>query len=208
MIKTLMTIGDSFPYCLTLVDIEDPRRPCIYANEKFQSNTGYSPEFAVGKNLAFLQGELTSSETVNFMKKSFIEGKAIIQDIVNYRADGTPFLNRLLLLPIKDKGKLIYVGFQNDITFKKGLKHDNESLKNVHEGEIRHVVNNSLAIIMGSYSALIRPGISQEKRNTIKKGLEDAFTRIIKYLLEIEEVSEFENFEVHAPLTEDFAKKA
>ncbi|MCR9205666.1 MAG: PAS domain-containing protein [Halobacteriovoraceae bacterium] len=175
-------------------------RPCIYANQKFEENTGYKRGYAFGKNLAFLQGELTSPETVLFMRQSFRENKAFIEDIINYKQDGTPFLNRILLLPAKDKEIQIYVGFQNDVTSKRGLVSNSDVLKLVKEGEIKHVVNNSLAIILGGYSMLFKNDLTEEKRNEIELKLSTEFQTILEYCLNIEDLSEFENYDVAASL--------
>lgn len=201
MINLLKKIGDDFPYCLTIVEMKDNgERPCIYANKKFEENTGYKRGFAFGKNLAFLQGELTSSETVLFMRQQFKEGQAIIQDIVNYKSDGTPFLNRLLLLPMANKSGRIYVGFQNDITAQRGLECNSESLRRVKDGEIRHVVNNSLAIILGGYSMLFKRELSDLQRKGIEVALSTEFKKILDFILKIEDISEFENYEAAKPI--------
>lgn len=192
MIDLLIKVGDKFPYCLTVVDIKEKNAPCLYTNNKFSNNTGYPPEEAIGKNLKFLQGKLTDQNTVEFMKSAFRNEVACIQDIVNYKKDGTPFLNRLLLIPINSKGKLYYLGFQHDITELKGLNHNNESLKKVNDAEIKHVVNNALCIILGSFKLSNDQAI--ELRDNIEDSLTSALERINKYILEIENLSDFENF--------------
>ena len=201
MINLLKKIGDNFPYCLTIVEMKDNgERPCIYANQMFEENTGYKRGFAFGKNLAFLQGELTSPETILFMRTQFKEGKAMIQDIVNYKADGTPFLNRLLLLPMANKNGRIYIGFQNDITEKRGLQCNSESLRNVKDGEIRHVVNNSLAIILGAYSMLFKKELSELQRKQIEEALSKEFKTILDFAMNTEDLSEFEDYEASEAL--------
>lgn len=191
MLKTLQKIGDNFPYCLVIVDNTDKLRPCVYANKKFSENTGFDHSFVVGKNLSFLQGELTDIETVLFMKKCFKEGVSCVQDIVNYKKDGTPFLNRLLMLPFGDKGRDYYLGFQNDITKDKGLDYSNESLKSIKDSEVKHVVNNSLAVIFG---VLASESYRKSHPEEAVIELEKAFKRILDYILKIESLSDFENF--------------
>ena len=201
MFKLLKAIGDDFPHCLTIVDINAPGRPCIYVNEHFTKNTGYSSEEAVGRNLSFLQGELTAEDTQVFMRNSFKEKLACIQDIINYKKDGTPFLNRLLMLPFSDGDRELYIGFQNDITSTKGLEYNNESLKKVNDGEIRHMVNNPLTIILSTYYILLKENesIDEDKYNKVKESLANNFARIIDYSLNIEDVSNFENYDFTLP---------
>lgn len=57
------------------------------------------------------------------------------------------------MLPITEysTGHVFYLGIQNDITQDKGLEYNNQSLKLVENGEILHIVNNFLAIIVGTF---------------------------------------------------------
>lgn len=183
-----MKIGEQFPYCVTVVDVDALGRPCLYANTKFFENTGYYPEEVLGENLRLLQGKLTCNETVEFIRSAFKNYNACIQDIVNYKKDGTPFLNRLLLLPIQGKDKKVYVGFQHDITHRNGLEHNNESLEKVNDAEIKHVINNALSVIFGSY-------LLNTQEGKLESILKRSFDKINDYVLEIENLSQFENFE-------------
>jgi PAS domain S-box-containing protein len=196
MIDKLKRIAEYFPYCLTIVDMESAGRLCVFANTKFLENTGYQAEEAIGRNLSYLQGELTSEETVKFMRKCFDEGSCCIQDLVNYKKDGTPFLNRLLMLPFKTPGeKLFYIGFQNDITEKKGLSQNNASLAKVNDGEIKHMVNNPLSIILGGMTMTLKQSHNEVEIAKTAKSLSSAFERINNYALKIENVSSFQNFD-------------
>ena len=188
LIDLIKKIGDSFPYCVTVVDIDAQGRPCLYSNKMFYENTGYHPHEVLGENLRILQGKLTSKKTVEFIRKAFSSYSACIQDIVNYKKDGSPFLNRLLLLPLQDKNKTFYIGFQHDITYRNGLEHNNDSLMNVNDAEIKHVINNALSIILGGH-------LVKRKESDLTKILKRAFDRINTYVLEIERVSEFEEFD-------------
>jgi PAS domain S-box-containing protein len=183
-----MKIGDHFPYCVTVVDVDAPGRPCLYSNKKFFENTGYTSDEVLGENLRLLQGKLTSQATVEFIRECFKNYSACIQDIVNYKKDGTPFLNRLLMLPIQGQDKKYYIGFQHDITHRNGLEHNNESLAKVNDAEIKHVMNNALSIILGGHLL----GRSEEN---LAQVLTRAFDRINKFVLEVESVSEFEKFD-------------
>jgi PAS domain S-box-containing protein len=195
MLELLIRIGDYFPYCFTIVDMDiNKDRPCIYANKKFQDDTGFKPDEAIGRNLSYLQGELTAKDTTEFMRKCFNEGQACIQDIVNYKKNGTPFLNRLLLIPMKSADQYFYIGFQNDITDSRGLGYDNLSLKNVNSQEIRHIVNNPLTIILLKFSLKFKTYTKIEEIESLAKELSTFFTRINHYALNIEKVSQFDRF--------------
>lgn len=196
MLEKLKRIANYFPYCLTIVDVQSKGRPCLFANEKFFENTGYNGIEAVGRNLSYLQGELTSEDTILFMRKCFDQNVSCIQDVINYKKDGTPFLNRLLMLPILSKSKtLFYVGFQNDITLSRGLNYNDESLKRVKDQEIRHMVNNPLTVILGKFELAFRKANSQDEIDKVAQELSNEFERINDYALNIKCISQFENFD-------------
>ncbi|MBY0517182.1 MAG: PAS domain-containing protein [Bacteriovoracaceae bacterium] len=194
MLNLLKYVGDHFVDCLVIVDMNTRERNCIYVNNRFEKNTGYSKDEAVGRNLAFLQGELTSKETVQFMKESFANNMACVQDIVNYKKDKTPFLNRLLMIPFQHEKKFFYMGFQNDVTDERGLEHNNASLRQVQDKEIRHMINNPLAIIMGKIA--LEKELRPESYNLEKvaQELTGTFLRINKFARETESLSDFEKF--------------
>ncbi|AOW78883.1 hypothetical protein A3Q34_19770 [Colwellia sp. PAMC 20917] len=198
MIKSLIYIGDYFPYCLTIVNVSDKtNRSCIYANKIFQENTGYTAGESIGRNLSYLQGELTSQDTTEFMRGCFNQNVACVQDIINYKKDGSPFLNRLLMLPINDHstGDLYYIGIQNDVTKKKGLNYNNKSLRIVNNGEIRHVVNNPLQIILGNFEIALMKSTSSAEIDLVAKRLSSTFNRINEFALNIESLSDFADFD-------------
>lgn len=47
---------DSIKEGITIADCSQPDMPIIYANEAFARLTGYSTEYAIGRNCRFLQG--------------------------------------------------------------------------------------------------------------------------------------------------------
>lgn len=196
MIKRLMKIGNLFRDSFTVVDMSTSARLCIYVNEVFCQSTGYSFEESVGRNLAFLQGSLTSKETVHFMRDSFKKNLACVQDIINYKKDGTPFLNRLLMIPYQSTANSFYLGFQNDITEKRGLIHSNESLIKVKDSEIRHMINNPLAIILGKLETSPLSQGQDKNEDELMKMLEANLSRINYCARNFDSISELENFKI------------
>lgn len=195
MLDKIKRIANYFPYCLTIVDVKAQGRPCIFVNDKFLENTGYEPHEAIGRNLSYLQDELTPQETIEFMRQYFAKKVSCIQDVINYKKDGTPFLNRLLMLPLSMSGtQSLYLGIQNDITSIKGLKHDNASLAKVNDGEIKHMVNNPLSVILGKVGIALKNSSTDEQIDKTAKSLSEMFERINQYALNIENVSKFGSF--------------
>lgn len=108
--------GLSEVFCITDPNQED--NPIIYASEEFYRLTGYGTEDVIGYNCRFLQGRKTSPESPKRLKESIGKGEEICETILNYRRDGRPFMNLLLLAPLHDnKGKVKYhIGAQVDVT--------------------------------------------------------------------------------------------
>lgn len=137
----LRAISDGFLDCFTIVDCSNTDRLCISVNTSFTLQTGYSAEEVLGKNLSFLQGEATSSNAVESMRVAFEEQKAVAVDLVNYRKNGSPFLNRLVMVPLQADGRLLYLGMQNNIA--EGADFLNQQALSSNS-EIQHVLNNLL----------------------------------------------------------------
>lgn len=108
--------GLSEVFCLT--DPNQPDNPIIYASEEFYRYTGYGRDDVIGHNCRFLQGTKTKRDTVTRMRESIVKGEQTSEAILNYRRDGRPFINLLMIAPLHDdKGNVKYhIGAQVDVT--------------------------------------------------------------------------------------------
>jgi len=93
----------------------------VYVNEGFTKMTGYSRDEVIGKTPRILQGPKTDKGTLEHLKQSLLEGHSFFGQAVNYRKDGSEFINQWDIHPIYDEnGELSYwVSYQHDITTKK-----------------------------------------------------------------------------------------
>lgn len=100
---------------LTNPNLDD--NPIVYVNEAFQRVTGYSRTATIGRNCRFLQGKDTDKADVDRLRRAIEAEEDTTVDILNYRANGEPFLNRLIVAPIKDaNGHCEYfIGVQKEI---------------------------------------------------------------------------------------------
>ncbi len=101
--------------------ITDPNQsdnPIVFANQAFIELSGYPADELVGRNCRFLQGDDTSPKTVARIREAIATRSKIAIDVVNYRKDGTRFINELHISPVsKPDGRLLYVfGSQLDVT--------------------------------------------------------------------------------------------
>lgn len=76
--------------------------PLLYANQATRRLTGYSLGALRGTNLRRLQGPQTDPESVARLRTAIRNWNATTVEVVNYRADGTPFTNRVSLVPVPD----------------------------------------------------------------------------------------------------------
>ncbi|WP_228127047.1 sensor domain-containing phosphodiesterase [Kangiella aquimarina] len=116
--KILERSVESSTHGLLISDARADDYPTIYANQAFEEITGYSQEDILGKNCRMLQGPDTDQKTRKAIKKALQNNEEISTVIKNYKKDGTPFWNELLISPVKDAhGKVThFIGLQNDIT--------------------------------------------------------------------------------------------
>lgn len=108
----------------TSVVITDPKRqdnPILFVNPAFTTITGYTAEEVIGRNCRFLQGPDTDRATLAAIRTAVREHTTITCTLLNYRKDGTPFWNELIISPVFDvEGNLVnFVGLQTDVTERK-----------------------------------------------------------------------------------------
>ncbi|KAL8643924.1 MAG: hypothetical protein Q9226_008036, partial [Calogaya cf. arnoldii] len=101
--------------------ISDPSRsdnPLVFASEEFHRMTQYPSNIALGRNCRFLGGPKTDPNAISRFKTSLEGEREHCEVMINYRRDGTPFVNFIMVVPLKDQnGKVrYYLGAQLDIT--------------------------------------------------------------------------------------------
>ncbi|EXJ71279.1 uncharacterized protein A1O5_05085 [Cladophialophora psammophila CBS 110553] len=108
--------GLSEVFCLT--DPKQQDNPIIFASQEFYRQTGYGPDDVIGQNCRFLQGPKTNRESVARLRQGIQGGEDICETLLNYRRDGRPFINLLMIAPLHDdKGNVKYhIGAQVDVT--------------------------------------------------------------------------------------------
>jgi len=136
------------PIGITIADADQDDLPIVYANEGFTRVTGYPTERVLGDNCRFLQGEKTDDATVAEIREAIGSHTPIRTEILNYRADGTPFWNKLTIAPVTgaaDENVIHFVGIQEDITAKKRRGRLIKVLNRV----LRHNLRNDMNVIQG-----------------------------------------------------------
>ncbi|KAK6528144.1 hypothetical protein TWF281_009395 [Arthrobotrys megalospora] len=112
--ESVNELGEVF--CLT-----DPQRhdnPIVFASEEFHRTTQYPISYVSGRNCRFLQGPKTQRHSTARLREAVRQGHEITECFLNYKRDGTPFLNLVMVAPLLDsKGQVRYfIGAQIDVT--------------------------------------------------------------------------------------------
>lgn len=111
-----MSEGLGEVFCLS-----DPSRddnPVIFASEEFHRTTQYGHDFVIGRNCRFLQGPKTNSFSIKRIRDEIRADRPHCEAVLNYRRDGSPFMNLLMTAPLVDSmGKVrYYLGAQVDVS--------------------------------------------------------------------------------------------
>lgn len=103
-------------FCLS--DPSRPDNPIVFASEEFHRVTQYGNSYAMGRNCRFLQGPRTNRNSIRRLRQACEAGKEHCEVFVNYRRDGSPFMNLLMTAPLRDsRGTLrYYIGAQVDVS--------------------------------------------------------------------------------------------
>ncbi|KAF1930694.1 uncharacterized protein M421DRAFT_35952, partial [Didymella exigua CBS 183.55] len=103
-------------YCLT--DPTQEGSPIVFASEEFYNATQCNSSYAIGKSCRFLHGPRTDKHAIERLDKAMLGQQEVVETMIQYRQDGTPFLALVMISPLKDnRGAVRYcIGARIDIT--------------------------------------------------------------------------------------------
>ncbi|KAK8537344.1 hypothetical protein V6N13_042277 [Hibiscus sabdariffa] len=124
----------TIPTSFVVSDALEPDFPLIYVNKVFEVFTGYRADEVLGRNCRFLQYRdrraqrrhpLVDPFVVSEIRRCLEEGIEFQGELVNFRKDGTPFVNSLKLTPIHDDDGIVthVIGIQVFSEAKLNLNH-------------------------------------------------------------------------------------
>lgn len=100
-----MSLSEMIAESAVAAVISDPRKedtPIIECNDAFVALTGYSRDEIIGRNCRFLAGPRTESELTEEIRAAVREKRTTLVEILNYKKNGTPFRNAVMIAPIFD----------------------------------------------------------------------------------------------------------
>jgi diguanylate cyclase (GGDEF)-like protein/PAS domain S-box-containing protein len=106
--------------------ITDAQRRITYTNAAFQRISGYSEAEALGLEPTFMHGTETDPEILGRLRNALLRGEAFTCTLMNYRKDGTAFLNELSITPVFDEQNQLtqFVGVTRDVTEERLLEQE------------------------------------------------------------------------------------
>lgn len=94
-----------------------PDNPIIECNPAFVALTGFSREEIVGHNCRFLSGPDTEPWLTETLRTAIRQQRPALVEILNYKKNGTPFRNAVLVAPIFDEDGVLeyFLGSQVEV---------------------------------------------------------------------------------------------
>ncbi len=116
-----MAIGTMIENSLVAAVVSNPRladNPIIACNQAFMDLTGYGPDEIIGRNCRFLRGPGTEADLSEQLRTGIAARVPVMVEILNYKKNGTPFRNAVMVAPIFDaEGEIEYfLGSQVEIS--------------------------------------------------------------------------------------------
>ncbi|HEX9966264.1 MAG TPA: LuxR C-terminal-related transcriptional regulator [Allosphingosinicella sp.] len=88
------------PIATVLSNPRLPDNPIVAANAAFCTLTGYEEGEIVGRNCRFLAGPNTEPWQTERIREALRNLRPSITELINYRKDGSPFRNAVLIAPL------------------------------------------------------------------------------------------------------------
>ena len=108
-LPTVTALIEASPVASVISDPRLPDNPIIACNPAFCALTGYDEDQILGRNCRFLSGPGTEPWLTETIRQGVRDHRPVLVEILNYKRDGSPFRNAVLVAPIYDtEDKLRY----------------------------------------------------------------------------------------------------
>ncbi|MEM7696677.1 MAG: PAS domain-containing protein [Pseudomonadota bacterium] len=154
---------ESVPIALVLTNPALEDNPIVFVNRAFTTLTGYTADMCIGRNCRFLQGVDTDPSALARLREGLAAVRNFSVELLNYRADGTPFLNQIYIAPLHDDAGALqfFIGLQRPVEARAGV--DGGAVDTALR-EIHHRVKNHLSMVVG----MIRMQARVENANSLE----------------------------------------
>jgi PAS domain S-box-containing protein len=105
------------PIATVITNPRLPDNPIVATNDAFVALTGYGQDEIIGRNCRFLAGPGTEPWLTERIRAAVASRSPTLTELLNYRKDGTPFRNAVMVAPIMDEDgePAFFLGSQVDI---------------------------------------------------------------------------------------------
>lgn len=174
----------SITQAIVITDATQTDNPIVYVNHGFESISGYAASEIEGRNCRFLQGKDTDPFAVEEIRNAIRDARPCTVELLNYRKDGTPFWNQLLLTPVHDESGRVtqFIGVQIDVTAQRDSEaqlQQSQKMEAVGQlaGAVAHDFNNLLTIIGGYASLLLQEENQSDSSRKFLTEIQNASSR-------------------------------
>ena len=105
------------PIATVLTNPRLPDNPLVAVNAAFCALTGYPADEILGRNCRFLAGPGTEAWQTQSVRDAIRQLRPSLTELLNYRRDGTPFRNALIVAPLFDAAGAVawFIGSQVEV---------------------------------------------------------------------------------------------
>ena len=116
--RLLQRMVDASQDGIVVAEQEGEDNILIYANNAFETLTGYSRDDILYQDCRFLQAGDRDQQGLQLIREAIASGQPTRQILRNYRKDGTPFWNELSLSTVYNEAdkQTYFVAVQKDVT--------------------------------------------------------------------------------------------
>ncbi|KAK8098180.1 phototropin-2 [Apiospora kogelbergensis] len=136
---TLPHVSEGLAEVFCLTDPSRPDNPIVFTSDEFHRTTQYGVDYVVGRNCRFLQGPHTNPFSITRIREKLEAGVDHYETFLNYRRDGSPFMNLVMLAPLYDSRGVIryFIGAQVDVSGLAKQCYDLDALKRLVDKDNR-----------------------------------------------------------------------
>jgi len=98
--RWVLDLIEASPVASVISNPRLPDNPVVACNQSFLDLTLYPREEIIGRNCRFLAGPGTEPWLKQAMRDAIAERRPVLVEILNYKKDGTPFRNAVLVAPL------------------------------------------------------------------------------------------------------------
>jgi PAS domain S-box-containing protein len=128
-----MSISEMIASSPTAAVISNPRlpdNPIVACNDAFIELTGYPRDEIIGRNCRFLRGTATEDDRAKVLREGIFRKQPVMVEILNYKKDGTPFRNAVMVAPIFDAAGEVEYFLGSQVEIAEDLAQANDARRN------------------------------------------------------------------------------